>query len=86
MSKVGTTEFVRTRRSERNTQTIIDGNAIQIKEGDEIKVNFYRWGDESTSPVSGDIYVNNDLVGWMLIDDLRELLTELFDNAKTFEV
>lgn len=86
MSKVGTTEFIRTRKSERNTQTIIDGKVIQIKEGDEIKVNFYKWNEDDSSPVSGDIHVNDDLVGWMKIDDLRELLMELFDNAETFEV
>lgn len=85
MSKVGTTEFIRTRKSERNTQTIIEGNVIQIKEGDEIKVNFYKWNEDDASPISGDIYVNDDLVGWMKIDDLREFLMELFDNTETFE-
>jgi hypothetical protein len=83
MSKKGNTEFVRTELAERNVQTLIEGNKVVIKPGDEIKLNYYKWDEKDARPVSADIYVNEELVGWMKIEEVDDLLTELFDNPKS---
>lgn len=77
-------EFLRTSISERNTQTLIDGNLIQIKEGDEIKIQYYKLNESDERPISGDIYVNNVLIGCLKIEQLNELLVELFSNPEIF--
>lgn len=72
-----TNQFERVFVIKRSTQTIIEGKAIKVLTGDEIKLTLYTVNPTDSDPVSADLYLREELVGHLDLNQLKDLFTEL---------